>query len=101
MILPSNACLKPALQVQVNLSSDSDSDETGDVEIVGFVKPRHERTPELITLSSPEHPGSPSRARHDEEASNYSHHSSDELICINLGSTSSAIHRWQDNVNVR
>ncbi|KAK3913511.1 E3 ubiquitin-protein ligase Topors [Frankliniella fusca] len=75
----------------VTVPSDSDSDIAEDVQIVGYVKPRHERTPELITLSSPEHPqSSASRAFSPP-------HSPNDLICINLGNTSTADVRWQEN----
>ncbi|KAE8746903.1 hypothetical protein FOCC_FOCC006323 [Frankliniella occidentalis] len=79
----------------VTVLSDSDSDIAEDVQIVGYVKPRHERTPELITLSSPEHPGnSPQSAT----ARAYGPRDSpNDLICINLGNTSTTELRWQDS----
>lgn len=84
----------------VTVSSGSESDNPEDVQIVGFVKPRHERTPEIITLSSPEHPNFPSSPppRYG-EASGSSSQSTSDLICINLGSNSSAVHKWQHNIN--
>lgn len=83
----------------VNVSSDSESDNTGDVQVVGVVKPRHERTPEIITLSSPEHPSRSSpRTVPSRETSRLAHSPSD-LICINLGSSATAQHTWHDGLD--
>ena len=85
------------------MSSSSDSDDQEDVQIVGYVKPRHERTPEIITLSSPEHSSTQTisghRARGQESISRPE--TPDSLICINLGNNSSAEHKWQDHLIVR
>ncbi|KAJ1524195.1 hypothetical protein ONE63_010717 [Megalurothrips usitatus] len=87
------------LLFQVNVSSDSESDNTGDVQVVGVVKPRHERTPEIITLSSPEHPSRSSpRTVPSRETSRLAHSPSD-LICINLGSSATAQHTWHDGLD--
>ncbi|XP_034236011.1 E3 ubiquitin-protein ligase Topors [Thrips palmi] len=85
----------------VNVSSDSESDVAEDIQIVGYVKPRHERTPEVITLSSPEHPG------HSTPPSTSAAHASgsyvnltDSPICIRLGNNTAAAHKWHDgNLN--
>lgn len=86
------------------MSSSSESDDPEDVQIVGYVKPRHERTPEIITLSSPEHSSfssSRTTSGYLNRASTSRPQSSDDLICINLGNSSSAEHKWQDHLNVR
>lgn len=83
----------------VNVSSDSESDVAADIEIVGYVKPRHERTPEIITLSSPEHPGH-STPPSSSMASSASVNLTDSPICIRLGNRTSAEYRWHDgNLN--
>lgn len=91
------------LCLKVNVSSDSESDVAEDIQIVGYVKPRHERTPEIITLSSPEHPGrstppSTSQARGSSSSVNLNN----DPICIRLGNNTSAELKWHDgHLNVR
>lgn len=59
------------LVIPPSSTSDSDSDEKADeVEVVGVVKPRHERTPEIIDVSSAEENTIPEQASQPSNANN-------------------------------
>lgn len=62
------------------------------------MKPRHERTPEIITLSSPEHPARSAPSTSTAHASSSYDNQNDNPISIRLGNNTSTEVKWKSMV---